>query len=623
MKTPEELAVFEAQIKRHTADFPRPVKQPAPPGRKALDRVTFAVIKARLDGILSEMIQTLLRTSRNPILYGAKDCTVCMLTYDGLLLTMANSADAHFQAMNNGLWGVLKAFEGDIHPGDVFMSNDPYYGASHVGDFSMFAPVFFEGELVAWTANVCHLIDCGAHKPTTLDPMAADVYEEGLHFPPFRVCQNHQVIPEKIRFLRANIRYPDQYNGDFLAQVGSVWTGERRMVELCKKYGTQVFKQFQDEYLDYGDRRMTEEIRKLPKGEWQIETLSEKIPPMCPDGAKLKLTMWIDPEEAVIGFDFTDMPDQLPWGYNCSYTTTLACCPGGSLPALDPTLPRCDGVMRHFKTRMREGSMVGAPKWPAGTSIGTTGIRYDVLGMIYRLWEQVKPGMGHGNTGSGGGVFTWFTGTDVRNDTRFGHANILVMQGGGAVKGCDGWPTSSPSGGGNLHLESIEVTEQKVPELVWEVGVEPDSGGAGKWRGAVGLQMRMQPRGGSFKGVTGGTGFTSPPYGVAGGKPGSLSRHWGEKHASRQKVQELSGTSIFEVKQDENWRLICDGGGGYGNPLERDPELVRDDARNGFISLEGARDDYGVVLDTKPELFKVDIEATKKLRAKLSAGEAK
>lgn len=622
MKTKEELEVFEAQREKYMVNFPRPAKQASAPGRKKLDPITLAVIKARVDGIINEMVQTIIRTARNPILSGVKDITCSILTYDGFLLTMANSLPVLLGCLDSTLWAVMKAYKDDIHPGDVFAINDPYYGGNHVGDFVMHAPIFYDGELVAWASSLCHLIDIGAHVPATGEALAKDVYEEGIHFPPLRICKNHQEITEMVRFIKANFRYPEQWHGDFLAQAGSLWIAERRILELCKKYGGAVIKQFQDEYLDYGDRRMVEEIKKLPKGEWHIESLSEKLEPVCPDGVLLKVTMSIDPGEAMIYFDLTDMPDNLAWGWNASYATSRTACMQGSLPSLDPTLPRNEGVFRHFKIYMREGALVGMPKWPVGTSIATTSMADETTSMVFNLWEQVKAGLGHAGGGEVGGTVLFTSGTDFRRGNEpWGHINFVGCCGGPASKGCDGWPNwLTHASMGNTIVESVELIELRVPQIVWEVAIQTDSGGAGKWRGGVGISCKFQPRHTKIRGIARCTGFTRAPLGVAMGKSGALCKHWIEKHGTYEKVRDLTNSSEFDLQEDEDWVCLNNGGGGYGDPLERDPEAVRDDVRNYLVSLKAAHDEYGVVLNTDPELYEVDYDATERLRAQLRKG---
>ena len=587
--------------------------------REKLDPIIFAVIKARMDGIIQQMAEVILRTSRNPILNLCKDFTCSILTYDARLFTMVNSLPIHLLILGSSLGHIVETYGDDVHPGDCFVNNDPHHGNSHIGDFSMFAPVFHKGQLVCWAASLCHLIDVGAPIETSMNPLAKDVYEEGIHFSAIRICKDHKEVPEITRIIRTNFRYPDQWHGDFLAQVGSLWKGEEEIIKLCEKHGGNVIKQFQDEYLDYGDRRMKEELKKLPRGTWSIEYESEKVEPQCPEGLTLKMKMSIDPDEATVTFDLTDMPDQLEWGLNLSEACARGACIQGFLPSLDPSLPKNDGVFRHFDFHLREGAVVGIPRFPASTATATGNIAEEVAQMVFYLFEQVMPGRGHGAHGSEGATVASLAGTDFRRDgIPYGSTHFFAASGGGASKGCDGWVNQFCVGdGGNLTVSSVELVELAVPQIIWEVRIVTDSAGAGKWRAAPGTYHRIQPRRHTMTIIAFGIGHTDRPLGVAGGKPGTLVDHWAEEHETQKKVRKFRNIGIFEVKEDEDWVCYANGGGGYGDPLERDPELVRDDARNSIVSVEAARDEYGVVLDTKPELYEVDHEATEKLRAQL------
>lgn len=587
--------------------------------KKTIDPITFAVIKARIDGGITEMTDVILRTSRNPILYGAKDFSCSILTYNAKLMTLSNSQPIHCLCLGNSLPPVVECYKDDIHPGDAFCNNSPYHGDNHVGDFSMFTPIFWKGQLVAWGGSLCHWIDTGAYIPSNCDPLAKDVYEEAIHFPMIRIVKNYEPILEFVRFCKANIRYPEQWYGDWLAQIGSLWAAERVVHKLCEKYGAKVIKQFQDEFLDYGDHRMTEEISKLPKGTWSIEAQSEKVEPLAPDGLSLKVKMSIDPDEATITFDLSEMPDQLPWGLNLSESCTKGACVEASMPSFDPSLPRNDGVFRHFKFILREGAVAGIPKWPASTSSATVGTADEVANMVLNLWEQVEPGRGHAGTGILNAAQSSSGGTDFRrNNAPYGHMYFLTEPAGGASKGCDGWPAFEGGGtAGNIILESTELHELKVPNLIWEVGILTDSCGAGKWRGAPVTYQKIQPRHHTMTIVPFGVGHTRAPQGIDRGKPGATAKHWIEKHATREKTHELKGQGIAQIKEDEVWVALNAGGAGYGDPLERDPELVRDDARNYIISVKAARDEYGVILNIEPETYAVDYDATEKFRAKL------
>ncbi len=626
----EILRKMDDYRKKH--GFPEPAIVSEGFEAEDLDPVTFAVIRARVEGVIRQMADVILRSARNPILYCAKDFTCSILTYDAKLLTMANSIPVHLGSMEPSLAGIIAQNKGDIKPGDAFVNNSPYYGNNHVGDFMVHSPIFYGDEIVAWGSSLCHLMDTGAHVPSNLDPLAADVYQEALHFPIMRIAENYKPHEEFVRFFQSNVRYPDQWYGDYLAQLGSLWIANQEIRKLCDKYGAKVFKAFQIQLLDYGDRLVTDLIKKMPKVEVRGERLSEKVLPIVPDGVMLKVTMWIEPDEGKIYFDYTDMPDQLPWGLNLSYATCICSARQGSLPMFK-NAPKNHGVFKHFVVLAREGAVAGMPKWPVGTSVATVGISDQVTGLVMNLWNEISPKFGFAGPGELGGSISSSGGYDYRRDKPYGHMFFIGISGGGAHEGYDGEPIFfGPCISRNMLVESIEVVESSCPLIVWEAGIQTDSGGAGKQEGGVATYHIIQPIKHTLTLVPFGTGHTSPPKGLRGGKDGSLCDHYSRKHEglsfatdrswadkSRMTTQ-FFNAGLFEVHQDEEWVALSNGGGGYGDPLERDPEVVAMAATDYIVSVEGAKENYGVILkkdDPDEEFWKVDWDATQTLRQKM------
>lgn len=586
-------------------------------GKEQIDPVTFSVISARVRGIIKEMTATVLATARNPILYAVKDFSCILMTPKAELLDYYDNLPEHSATTHPPLRWIIRVFKGDIHEGDVFVNNSPYCGNAHVGEWSMYAPIFYEGKLVGWSANKCHLIDTGAHVPTNIDPFAKDVYEEAMHFPGVRLCRDHKMIPDIIRFIGYNFRYSRQWYGDFLAQLGSLWVGESRVIELCDRFGYDVVKGAFKEILRYGDRLMTEEIRKLPKITVEEEMLSEKFEGYCPDGLKLKMKLSVDPDKALLTFDYRDMPDQLPWGYNLTFATSYVTAIISTFLALSPRIPKNEGAFKHIKVLMREGAICGIPRWPVGTSNATLGFGEQVDNLCMRAWAKIIPeAEALAGTGEYPAANYWVAGVDRSTNEPYSHAYYVAMSGAGASGGNDGLAQNCGYAvSGNMALEFIETVELAIPHIVWDVFAVTDSGGAGKWRGGIGGGQIIQPREHDMTMIYGGTGHTSAPFGLFGGLPGSLADHWIIDQDTGEVVKHLKNAGHEICKASECWKAITSGGGGYGDPLERDPEAVRDDVRDGFVSLKAARDIYKVIINTEPELYEVDYPATEKLRA--------
>jgi len=425
------------------------------------------------------------------------------------------------------------------------------------------------------------------------------------------------MISDLIRFVGYNFRYPRQWYGDFLSQLGSLWVGEKRVIELCHRFGYDTVKGCFEEALRYGDRMMTEEIKKFPKITVEEEMLGEKFEKFCPDGLKLKMKLSIDPDKALITFDYRDMPDQLPFGYNLSYATAVCSAIEGTLPILSPEIPLNDGVFDHIKVLLREGSIAGIPRWPVGTSEATTAICDEVANLVFKTWAKVVPERALAGMGEYSAVNESGSGFDWRTNEPYSHYFYLCASAAGATEGYDG---PSHMFGlcvmGNMAYESIETYELAVPHIVWETQAVPDSGGPGKWRGGIATGQKIQPRDHDMLLIYAGTGHTCAPFGLAGGLPGSVADHWIVDAATGEVVQHLNNFGRSICKANQRWDAVAAGAGGFGDPLERDPEAVRDDARDGFVSLEAARDIYKVAINTEPELYEVDYKATEKLRTK-------
>ncbi|MGB1885108.1 MAG: hydantoinase B/oxoprolinase family protein, partial [Gammaproteobacteria bacterium] len=454
------------------------------PGEDDIDPVVFSVVYARLDGILSEMTETILTTARNPILYGAKDFTCTVMSPRAEVLSMHDCLPIHVGTMDPALRFLIRVFGEDIREGDVFVNNAAYAGNAHVGDWTMFAPIFHDGLLVAWAANKCHLIDIGAHVPGSADASAKDVYEEAMHFPGVRVCRDHEPIDDIVRFLGYNIRYPQHWYGDFLAQLGSLWTAEKRIKSLCDRFGTDVVKGCFSEALNYGERRMIDVIGKLPAAEIEVAMTGEIFEGFFPDGVPLKLKLKVMPDEGRIEFDYTDMPDQKDFGYNLTYATARCSALQGTLPVLDPDIPNNDGALKRITVKQREGAVAGIPRWPVGTSLATIALCDEVTNLVLKAWSQILPDKAMAGMGEYCAANYIGSGRSAAGED-YAHAFYLAASGGGATREHDGLPHMFGACiMGNMGYESIELVELARPLTVWEVSAIADSGGPGHYRGA-------------------------------------------------------------------------------------------------------------------------------------------
>ena len=327
----------------------------------SFDPVTLAVIANRLDSIVREMENTLLRTGRSAVLNMARDFSCALITGDNRLLASAEGLPVHVIGME-----FLAEAMTDLHPelveGDAFLHNDPYLGNTHPADHVILVPVFWEGRHVFTAAAKAHQADCGNAQPTTYMPYARDVYEEGsLIFPAVRVQQGYRDVDDVIRMCRRRIRVPDQWYGDYLAMLGAARIGEARLKELCAKYGAETLAEFVEEWFDYSERRIAHVISTMPAGTIVGEGMHDPFGP-APDGIPIRVSITIDPEAGMIEADLTDNIDCLPAGVNESRTCAMNNCMTGIFNSIDPDIPHNAG---HLPAREGEAARELRGRHPA------------------------------------------------------------------------------------------------------------------------------------------------------------------------------------------------------------------------------------------------------------------
>ena len=419
--------------------------------------------------------------------------------------------------------------------------------------------------------------------------------------------------------IKYRIRVSDQWYGDYMAQVGALRVAERRLTEMCDKYGVDILRTFVDRWQEYGKERMIAEIKRLPKGEWEGQVTHDPIPNLIPEGITIKAKVAIDPDEGMIEVDVRDNPENIPCGFNLSEAATYGSVITGLLFNMDSTVPHNDGAFSRIKIHMREGCLVGKPTFPMGTSVCTTNVCDRLITLVASIMAQ----LGHGY-GMAEGPSSLTAGSSVVSGTdwRRGGApyiNFLAFPPcGPAMYKHDGWLTFAVSAAaGVVFLDSVEIDERKVPLIFEKNELAMDSSGPGEWDGAPATDVVFGAR-------------KDPVTVLLGDRREDLSRKGGQGRHGRQTVRGLQDRPC-DGKERRN--AFCSdhdparrgapffrkvpAGAGYGDPLDRDPDLVRLRAREGWISLERAREIYGVVLDATPEEYAVDPERTKELRARL------
>jgi len=580
-----------------------------------IDPRTFTLIKSTYHSIVTEMAISVERSSWSHLLSLMRDFSVSIIDRDFQQIVVADEILPGQAVSLQRFIKNMAAFFGDnIADGDVLLSNSPYLGSLHLGEIAVASPVFYRGELLFWTAVRGHMIDMGSPAPASTYPYTRDLYSEGLKIPPVKLYEGGKLRKDLLDLYLMNLRYRTLSYGDLLAHVAGTWVGKERLIEFVEQHGVDTIKRYTDELLDHTDRMVAAEIRKMRPGtyfgeDW-VDTNSYGTKNIS---VRVKLTVrddrWI--------VDLTDNPRQMLGGINCTLAGITEAAVASTLGyCIDPAVPKNEGLCRHYEIICPEGNIFHAQP-PYATQIGVN-VSGDALyrALLRAAFGACPEMVVAGSTHIRG---AWFSGIDHRGgrDERWGFVEISEEGGGGAAYGADGWPCMGmmESMGANK-FPSIEMVEWLFPVLVEQSEIYPGTAGPGRWRGAPGVQFAMRLDGSSPAEVyTITNGSENPPHGVAGGGPGSGAVTYVYPAAVAGQRVFYSSQGGFLLPTDAVYGAISSGGGGYGDPLKRDPDEVVRDVRDEIVSFVSAHDDYGVVLDK--DRWQVDREATLELRERL------
>ena len=587
---------------------------------KTVEPYLMSVLSSRLYSIGLEMTNTLMRTARSQLMSVCHDLSTAICDRNGKVIALAESIPVHCANMGLTVEPCFEHPEG-IKRGDLFLNNSPYHGNTHHADYTFIAPVFCGDELMFFAVTKGHQADIGNTIPSTYVPSAKDMFLEGaIDWPCVKFQKDYKDVPDMIKIAMMRNRVPDLWYGDYLACLGSCRVGEKRLEALCEEYGNDVIKDFCDAYQKYGAKRMEEELKLLPEGHYTYDIKADAIEGVVPEN-NIHIICDTKPKEGIIEFDLTENEDSMPCGLNMCEATVLASTVTGVLNRMPNDIPCNDGAMSRIKVKMREGCVIGKAKAPYSSSMATTNLADRLISGVQALMNQITDdkGMAEGGATQCPAVAV-VSGTDWRkNGATYVNQIFCGMTGGPAVNGYDGWITYQyPVTGGAMNWNSTEVLEQQYPFKVIHEEVMMNSVGAGKYDSAPSCKFVMTPRHDPLVSAYSCDGIDNPPKGACGGLDGYKAAAWkyniAEGESSKVMLPPFA-EPVIEVGE----AIVSESssGGGYGDPLERDPYLVAHRVREEWISKEFAEKIYGVVVDDSKEEYVPDIEATKVLREKM------
>jgi len=573
-----------------------------------IDKILVSVLQRRFKSITEEMSIALARTTRSPILCEAKDFVTGLYDARGKMLEQTENLPILSFSLGPVCEYIVKYFGDEIYPGDVIFHNDVFSMGNQNNDVAVYKPIFHGDRLVAWSACKGHQADIGGAVAGGYNPNATEVWQEALRIPPVKVYERGKLRKDVWDLIFANIRY-DIVQEDMKAEIGSCVVGERGILALVEKYGVEVFESHKNYLFDATEKMMRAEIRTIPNGIYRGEAnvyYDGRHP-----GSKFKIRVKITIMDDEIIFDYSDTDPQTNGFVNGTYTSSASATVLTFLQMVNPDIPHNDGMVRPLKIIIPVGTILNAA-YPKATTFGNHLCPPNADAIIRALSEPIPERVTAGWNQLLCGLTT---GTDRRKNQKFVDIVFLGLKGGsGATKGVDGYDhIGMIDASGGVLDQDYEMFEQQTPHLLLEHEYWRDSPGAGQYRGGLGIITKFRIGSDDTNVVTFGDGDVEPAFGLFGGKDSNLNKI--ELIYPDGRVYQTTSKDLIEqVPEGTIWSQAAGGGGGYGDPFLRPAEKVAEEVRNGIISMEMARSDYGVVLEDGT--FEVNVKETKRLREK-------
>jgi N-methylhydantoinase B len=564
------------------------VQAPAAPAA-AIDPITAEVVRSALVAITDEMKTNLMRTAYNMIIYESLDYTVGLFDADGNTVSIGLGLPMFIRGLSDTIKTKLAHYgKENIHPGDVLLTNDSYIHGSHLNHFIFTLPIFWEGELVAFSASMAHWQDVGG----TLRGVTTDIYEEGVQFPICKIYREGALNEEIVEIIKSNVRFPDLAMGDFRAQVASIRTGERRMLALLRRYGRDAVLRGIARIFQHSAEVARRAVRAIPDGTYEAESFMDDDGVRIGQPVPVRVKVIVEGDQFTV--DLTDVSRQVPGYFNSGQTAGRSAAQVAFKCLTSPLLlPINDGAFAPLRVVLPPGRVVSATK-PAAVRMWMT-IPMTVVDTIIHAMARAMPDKvmaGH----HADLMTNMFYGADPRSGRFFVAAPGNPGGGFGAKYNADGMNVVVCINDGDTHNRPVEAVESRYPLVIEEYSLLQDSGGAGTYRGGLGARRTVR--------VLGEMTTNSrierthcAPWGLFGGlpaRPNSIAIRRQDGHVETFPNGKIPGV---DVRPGEATIRESGGGGGYGPPWERPAGQVQADVREGYVSLQTAREQYGVVLD--------------------------
>ena len=577
----------------------------------SIDPITLEVLTQGLISIVREMRATVCRTASSVAIYDAKDFSCGLFAPDSQVVAQSEDIGSHVVPLP---WSVRSAMEKlghDLKPGDVILSNDPYTGGTHLNDVTVIFPVFQDGRLIFFPAVRAHWADVGGMVPGSMSGKATEIYQEGVRIPPIKIQEGGRFNEAALDLLLSNMRVPEERLGDLQASLASCRVAEKRIHELCRRYGVDLLLEAVRLDLDRSEARMRACIAGLPDGTYRFEDYLETYMGGRFEPLLLPLALTVAGDRMTA--DFTGASPQVPFPVNSTAAVTAASVFIAVKSIFDPAAPLNQGSFRPIEVNAPPGSIVNVQRPAPAGSHGE--IRKRVIATMVGALSQVVPDRVAGDL-CRTSFHNLIGGLDAKRGREWVHYEWSAG-GNGAFRESDGPSAMATIDWGDLvTVQSSEVIETRMPLVVETSRLATDSGGAGTTRGGLSMQRSMRVLAADSRYSLLSDGAVVPAFGVLGGLSGVPVGSWIENGGVIQGFDTPGKIAGHPVGIGDVVVVRSAGGGGYGDPLLRDPARVADDVREGYVSREAAHDLYGVALDAKGA---ADPVATETLRRRQRA----
>ena len=583
MATVDAMGGIELRVGQQTASVPE-ATAPASfetdetHGAAHDDPITMAVVEHRLESIAQEMTEAMLRTAMSQILNSSRDFSTAILDRDCQLVAQGEGIPVHISALPVAGAAVRDYFGEEIHDGDLFILNDPYFGGSHLPDITIIRPVFHEGRLLFYGVNRAHHSDVGGGTHGGYNPGANEIFQEGLRIPPLKLYDKGVPRADLLQMLSANVRQSENFLGDLNAQIGSVMLAAQRIGSLLGDYRPDRLLAVVAEILAATERQVRQFISGWPDGVYHGESFVDD------DGFDSKLVP-IRAKVTIAGdsmtIDLSDSSPQVEGFINSAYANTRSLAHAAIMYLAPMDVARNEGSMRPVQIVAPRGLVVNANP-PAPVCMSTNHCAEEIVEAVFKALATAIPAAV--SAGFSRRLRYAITGHDPRTGRQFIWHFFLARGGGGASQGVDGWSNvGEVNVAGGIRSPSIEVTEERFPFFVERHELRPDSGGVGAWRGGLGAVCDMVYEGeGPALLNTAGDGIVVPPFGLFGAADG-LPHHY---KIVTNGTERVLGSKEVGVVVNPGDHIVClsSGGGGYGQPEDRDEDASTWDLKNGYVT---------------------------------------